>query len=365
MERPSFRLVLLLVAGLIAGAQAKVHAASKCATTLTPAKPYPAPSVASGYVARLVATGLTSPRGIKFDSEDHLLVVEQTVGVTALTLNDAGQGCIIEKSRNTVITDNTLNHGIEISADGKTLFASSSANAYMWDYDAKKAMNTSDPKTIVNNMDNSDHATRTLLLSKKVPGMLMVTRGSTSNIDASSEKKSSGHSQIKAFDLNKLNGPYDFDNDGKLMGWGLRNDVGIAEEPLHGGIYSVENSVDQMSRDGVDIHNTNPAEELNFLGYLDGKSSPNEGANFGYPDCYTAWDVSTIPHFNGQPGEQFSIGMFNKNDSLKDDGCASRQAPRLPFHPHMAPLDILFNDEGSAAWITFHGSWDSDVPVGQ
>lgn len=30
----------------------------------------------------------------------------------------------------------------------------------------------------------------------------------------------------------------------------------------------------------------------------------------------------------------------------------------------MAPLDILFNPSGTAAWITFHGSWNRDEPSG-
>lgn len=113
-------------------------------------------------------------------------------------------------------------------------------------------------------------------------------------------------------------------------------------------------------RNGKDIHDTNPAEELNFLGYVDGTKSSAQGANFGYPDCYTAWDVGIIPEWNGEVGEQFAI----LNSSF-DKVCSERQAPRLGFTPHTAPLDILFNDEGTAAWVTFHGSWDTDVPVGK
>lgn len=122
-----------------------------------------------------------------------------------------------------------------------------------------------------------------------------------------------------------------------------------------------------MKRDGIDIHNTNPAEELNFLGYLDGTPSANQGRNFGYPECYTAWDTSVIKDFSGQTGEQFAIGNFSMNDTNGDAMCneAHRQAARLPFHPHMAPLDILFNDDGTVGWVTFHGSWDSDIPVGK
>lgn len=141
--------------------------------------------------------------------------------------------------------------------------------------------NSSAATTLINNMSGSDHTTRTLLLSKKVPGMLIVTRGSVSNIDPEAMDISSGHSQIKAFNLNNRSGVYDFNTDGLMLGWGLRNDVGIDEEPVHGGLFSVENSVDQMERMGVDIHSTNPAEELNYFGTLLNNSSPNQGSNFG------------------------------------------------------------------------------------
>ena len=340
-----------------------------CSSTLS--ANYPAPSIADGYVARLVANDLTSPRGIKFDSSGALLVVEQEVGITAITFNDPDDGCVSETNRQSVVRDSTLNHGIEISADGQTLYASNAGDVYSWDYSADDHATTSEPRTLVTNMTNSDHTTRTLLLSRAAPGMLTVTRGSTSNIDVLASDISTGHSQIKAFNLTNAtagSGPYQFQRDGLLLAWGVRNEVGIAEDPATGALYGVENSVDEMTRDGVDIHNSNPAEELNFFGYLnstqasaDDNSNDNQGRNFGYPECYTAWNTSTIPAFDGEVGEQFSIG-----DSANDSDCtaSSRQPPRLAFHPHMAPLDILFNDAGTAAWITFHGSWNSEPPVG-
>ena len=240
-----FRRYILVVAALGGVALASDQIASKCSTTLTAEANYPAPSLASGYVARLVANSLESPRAIKFDTEGHLLVVQENKEVSALTFVDSGNGCIIENmgARKTVIDDNTLNHGIELSEDGKTLYASSTNTAYSWDYDASSKSNTSSPKILVTDMAGSDHATRTLLLSKKVAGMLIVTRGSQTNIDLEAEELSSGFSQVKAFDLNNIKNPYNFNDDGVLLGWGLRNDVGIDEEPVSGRIYSVENSV--------------------------------------------------------------------------------------------------------------------------
>jgi glucose/arabinose dehydrogenase len=162
-------------------------------------------------------------------------------------------------------------------------------------------------------MTGSDHTSRTLLLSKKSPGKILINRGSNSNIDLEANDITTGHSQIKAFDLTNLTStspPYDFVSDGLLLGWGLRNDVGIDEHPLTGGVYSVENSADQILRNDVDIHSDNPAEELNFLGYLNGTASSNQGRNFGYPNCFTAWNSSVIPIFNGTVGGQFAIGQF-------------------------------------------------------
>ncbi|KAK0924463.1 hypothetical protein LTR29_018159 [Friedmanniomyces endolithicus] len=352
-----------LLTGAAAASSSTTAIAATCSSTLTAS--YAAPSVASGYVARLVANNLTKPRGIKFDSNGALLVVEQNVGITALTLADAGQGCLSVASRKTVINDSTLNHGIELSSDGATLYASSPESVYSWSYSTQSQTNTSSPKTLVSNMTTSDHTTRTLLLPQHAPGLLVVTRGSTANIDPLAEDITTGHSQIKAFNLtNQTSTPYDFDTAGLLLGWGLRNDVGIAEEPLSGGLYSVENSVDQMTRLGVDIHQNNPGEEMNFLGYLNGTYSPNQGRNFGYPECYAAWNVSAIPEFNGTVGMQFAIGSLNSTDNDTTCDAANRQAPRLTFQAHMAPLDILFNSAGTAAWVTFHGSWDRTDPVG-
>lgn len=68
----------------------------------------PAPSVASGYKAKLIANGLRSPRGIIFDTKGNLLVVEAGHGVTALTLNDQGNDCVGVASKKVVINDSNV-----------------------------------------------------------------------------------------------------------------------------------------------------------------------------------------------------------------------------------------------------------------
>lgn len=134
-------------------------------------------------------------------------------------------------------------------------------------------------------MTNADHVSRTLTLSKKVAGQLLVSRGSAENIDLGTRDINSGRSQIRVFDLNSIpvGRPYDYASEGRILGWGLRNDVGVAEEPTTGGVYSVENSADQLTRDGVDIHTNNPGEEMNYFGPLSDPASETP-PNYGYPD---------------------------------------------------------------------------------
>ena len=194
---------------------------------------------------------------------------------------------------------------------------------------------------------------------------MLISRGSTANVDPDAELLSSGHSQIKAFDLNSISSAgYSFDTDGLRLGWGLRNSVGVVEHPLTGGIYSVENSVDQLSRDGQDIHEDNPGEEMNFHGYLNGTEYVDQGSNYGYPYCFAAWAPADVPNnSNISVGTNFAMGT--ENSTINDSFCAERTiAPRLTFQAHQAPIDIKFNNSGTEAWISFHGSWDRSNPVG-
>ncbi|KAK5558808.1 hypothetical protein LTR46_002997 [Exophiala xenobiotica] len=324
------------------------------------------PSLASGFHVQVVATGLSKPRGILLDNAGNLLVVEQGRGVVSAHTVEENNGCVTVGMSSDVTASLNLNHGIELSDDGRTLYSSSAAQVYSWSYD-DSTRTVSNRATIVANMTTNDHTTRTLLLSQKAPGILVVTRGSTSNIDFDAASLSSGHSQVKAFNLNNRTGVYDFDADGMRLGWGLRNDVGVAEHPGSGGIYTVENSADQLTRMGVDIHEDNPAEEMNFLGYLNGTAYAPQGGNFGYPWCFSAWGVSDLPdNGNLTVGSQYAIdaSSASNNQNRTDAYCAQQLRARLVFQAHMAPLDIKFNNSGTEAWVTFHGSWDRTQPVG-
>ncbi|KAI6375390.1 hypothetical protein MCOR25_002958 [Pyricularia grisea] len=355
------KIVAVAALGLLchANAVSAQNNSGACSTVLEPANGKPV--FGGGWVGQLAANNLNSPRGIILDKNGNLLVVERSRGIRRITWKDDGGVCVNVDKSESLVQMSELNHGIELSEDGKTLYASTADVVYSWNYDAA-AGTVSDRKTLVQNMTNSGHTSRTLMLSRKQKGMLLVSRGSAENMDMTTRNVASGISQIRAFDLNNMpNGrPFNHASEGELIGWGLRNSVGIAEHPVTGGIYSVENSADDVERMGRDIHRDNPGEEMNSHGALNDSSL--HGRNYGYPDCFALWDTNIPDRGNLNTGSQFALGNI---DGVNDEKCAKDyQAPRLTFQAHTAPLDIKFSNDGNEAYVSFHGSWNRDDPVG-
>ncbi|KAK7731541.1 hypothetical protein SLS53_008781 [Cytospora paraplurivora] len=315
--------------------------ATACSTILEPE--YSPPTVASGWTAQLVANGFTKPRSLAFDALGALLVLDSGVGIKRL-----------------------LNHGLSISHNGRSLYASSADSVFEWSYDPDSGTVSGTSATLVSGMANDGQVTRTLLSSLEEPNILVVSRGSSESPEASS--LSSGLGQIKAFNLSDTTPqPYDFDTTGHILGWGLFNAVGLGEHPGTGGIYSLDNGADDITRDGVDIHQTNPGDELNFHGFMNKSttisSNLDQGPNYGYPDCYAVWNTSIPDAPAGlKVGQQFSVV---DDGTINDTTCqTSYVAPRLTFAPHQAPLDIAFDRDGTTAYVSFHGSTDKSNPVG-
>jgi len=192
-------------------------------------------------------------------------------------------------------------------------------------------------------------------MSKKAPGMLLVSRGSGPNIDPTARDVTSGVSQIRAFNVSGPPKQYQY-TDGKVIGWGLRNSIGLAENPEDGGIWSNENASDKMFREGKDIHESSPGEEINYHGGLLSNTELH-GRNYGYPECAAVWDVDVLPNNTRlKVGSQFTYS--DSSQKMDDESCQRTTiAPRLTLPSHWAPIDIEFNSKGTVAYMTSHGSW--------
>lgn len=84
-----------------------------CASTIAPRNGQP--SVAPGWQVNVVASGLTDPRGIVFDGERSMLVVQQGIGVSRLRLtNDDGPCVRIDGRVEDIIADDAVSLDIKV-----------------------------------------------------------------------------------------------------------------------------------------------------------------------------------------------------------------------------------------------------------
>ncbi|KAJ0160455.1 hypothetical protein CTA2_7943 [Colletotrichum tanaceti] len=356
----------------VAAVASTVVLAQECADVLSPS--YTAPQVAPGWQAQLVATGYKKPRTIHVDSEGALLVLDAAVGVYRVTFQDNGGTCLKVMESKLLVNNTRLTHGMAVSEDGKTLYASSVSQVLAWAYDAKAGSVNAEPAVVIDNMANNDQTTRTLVMSRASRDWLVVSRGVDENFDMDALDASSGHAQVKAFDLGgKARGgggggggggdPYDFNTDGQLLGWGIRNAVAVDEDPATGSLWAMDNSIDDITRNGVDVHDNNPGEELNLLGAVANDTRAETGpANYGYPRCFAVWDTSIPLNDSLRVGDQFSM---EQNATMNDTRCHNDYvAPRLTFQSHTSPVFLKFANDGSRAFMSFRGSFNRPDPVG-
>jgi glucose/arabinose dehydrogenase len=64
---------------------------------------------AKGFTAQVIAKNLTNPRGIIFDNDGNLLVLEKFRGVAALKLRENGN-CVTVESNTRVVSDGTVSN---------------------------------------------------------------------------------------------------------------------------------------------------------------------------------------------------------------------------------------------------------------
>lgn len=345
---------------------------SACTTTLSGAW------VASDFCAYMVPVDVSYARAIVAIGESDFLTLER--GTQSIVLFHDTDNDGLADTRLNVAQASNLNHGLTIH-DGY-LYASSDSTVYRWRINNGNFFEgVGDQEVVIVNMNEqsdgsqgSGHITRTLEFDVK--GRLYVSVGSGANI-----VENSFRARIRRFDFlsyaENVTFPINF-VDGEVFADGLRNEVGLAFDE-HGILWGVENSADNLFRKdlGGDIHQNNPAEELNRF------KEEDVGKTWGYPMCWTEFDVP-VPYGEGQ-GTVWAWPSFLQDGSATDEGCRVNTVPPvMALQGHSAPLGITFynwrdpkelpsscparaafpQDMDGYAFIAYHGSWNRDIPTG-
>jgi glucose/arabinose dehydrogenase len=345
-------------ASLVAG----LAALAACGSGSSPRPPSPCPGevadawVSDGrYCVYVYASGLGRARQMAFAPNGDLFVNNGSVTVL---FDDDGNGASADTERAAFATAPDLNHGLAFSRDGAHVYASSSTTVYRWRYTAGSRKATDAAEVVVSGIPGGGHVTRTLVFDSR--GRLYVSVGSASNVDTDATALQT-RGQIRRFDLPATlpAGGIAYST-GQVVASGMRNEVGLYMD-ARDRMWGVENGRDMLTAAG-DIHNGNPAEEVNLI---DGAGS----TYFGYPSCFTEFQMTGG---NG-PGTQWADTTLAAASRKTDAWCrdlAQVHPPAFALPAHWAPLGVLEYQGtqlplGHDLIVTAHGSWNSDTPVGR
>jgi glucose/arabinose dehydrogenase len=279
-------------------------------------------------------------------------------GAVTVLFDDDGNGVSSDSERTRFATASGLNHGLAFSRDGAFVYASSSTTVYRWGYTpgARKAAGAAE--VVVKGIPSGGHVTRTLVFDSR--GRLYVSVGSASNVDTDPGLVAT-RAQIRRFTIPAAvpQGGLDYAT-GEVVASGMRNEVGLFMD-ARDRLWGVENGRDMLTDNG-DIHNGNPAEEVNLI---DGSGS----TYYGYPSCFSEFQRQG----GDGPGTQWADTTLGSADRKTDAWCrdpAMVHPPQFALPAHWAPLGIIEYQGDALPFghdliVTAHGSWNSDTPVGR
>lgn len=137
-----------------------------------------------------------------------------------------------------------MNHGIQLSADGTTLYASSMTMVYQWTYDVNTT-SVGNSTEIIIGLYNGGHPWRTLLIASNQRNLLLVSQGSEDNWDFESINPAVSRAVIKVFDISAIRSAgYNYNTNGYLMGiYGLRNEVAVVFDDNNMYIFNLSNEI--------------------------------------------------------------------------------------------------------------------------
>ena len=348
--------------------------------------------VTPGFVcSKPWATGLQVPRGmavVKSNGKTHVLVVQaikKDVATTSVLLmvDDDGDGSISDAEKTVLATEKELTHGIVIT--NGFLYASSATDIFRWAYTPGSRTPLGPAKKVMTGLSDYPaseggsgetkwgHKTRTLVADDT---HMFISVGSVKNLDTSPFR-----SAIRRVELSKVTVPdatqatLQFTQQ-EVLANGLRNEVGLTFD-ADGNLWGVENGADNLAKVslGGDIHNDNPAEELNRFD----KKTP--GRFYGYPYCFSEYLLPKAQRdiHGSVPGRNWlwdGYGTDVRTDAWCNDK-ANVVKPVLSFQAHMSPLGVEFLKDACelspqafpCAWknhvfVAFHGSWNRNPDVG-
>lgn len=260
----------------------------------------------------IYAENLGDPRVMRFDDNKDLIVSLPNKGQIIALIDENNDGFVDQQK----IILNGLNkpHGFDFHNGYIYVAEVEELYRYIYDSDTKTV---SEKKLIAPLPPGGRHTTRYVEIGPD--NRLYVSAGSTCDVCIEEDPRDG---TILVMDEDGSNQ--------SIYASGLRNAVYFTFNNKTSEMYATE-----MGRDW--LGNNLPPDEVNII---------NEGGNYGWPFCY---------------GNKIHDQDFDK-DNEYINVCPDTISPFIELPAHVAPLGIKFYN--GDLLISYHGSWNSTVPVG-
>lgn len=299
------------------------------------------------------ASGLGRARQLAFAPNGDLFVASDS-NIVGLYDGD-GDGVSGGGERFTFGSAPGLNHAVTFSPDRQWVYASSATTVYRWRYTAPRTPATGQPETVIRNIPNGGHVTRTLLFDAQ--GRLLVSVGSEGNLDTDAALLDL-RAQIRGFNVSGTL-PIEYAT-GTKVATGMRNEAGLTIDS-QGVLWGVENGRDNIMMNGAPVVNDNPAEEINRI--------PVDGKFYGYPYC---WSEGNLTGGAGAGTQHFDeqVPQATRKDNAWCRNPANVVPPTGNLQGHWAPLGITEYTGSALPYrgdliVAAHGSWNRTPATGR
>ena len=272
-----------------------------------------------GFHISVFADNIDSARMLTFSPGGVLLVSESGEGKVVALPDPSHTG----KAARVMNVLSGLNepHGIAFYQGKFYVAENNKVRRYDWDEANLRATN---PSKLADLPTGGGHSTRSIVFHG---GKMYISAGSSCNVCV---EKDSRRAAVMEFNP---------DGSGqKIFAKGLRNAVGIAENPKTDTVWVTVNGRDWL---GDDL----PPETIYDLG--------KDGGDAGWPYCY---------------GDRVPDPNFTR---AGDNRCQGVLEPKVQMQAHSAPLGLAFYEDSmfppeyrNNIFVAFHGSWNRSVPTG-
>ena len=270
-----------------------------------------------GFKMGIFAEGLGNARVLLFDLKNRLLVSAPSQGKIIRLTDSDGDG--FAELKETILTGLNRPHGLAFFE--KWLYVAEANKIVRYEYDHNSGKVLSSGEKLIDLPGGGRHFTRTIGFDSN--DKLFISIGSSCDTCLEDDEN---RAAIMISDPDGKNA--------RIYASGLRNSVFFRWHPNTKELFATD-----MGRDF--LGDNLPPDEVNII---------KDGKGYGWPFCYGKRVYDTV--FRGV------------------DNCASSEPSFIDLPAHVAPLGLAFAlKEWGKEWegdlfISYHGSWNSSVPVG-